>query len=542
MRTVPAHARLLAATVSFALIVFVAWPTVVTAGLESDIPGIPLPGPVATGQLGGPIYDVVYRFQTLPGFVVVASLTGSAGTDFDLYLFDGTATTVTTNQGLVAKSTGSTSIEKLSYPIRQGGTYYIDLNGATDVVGTYTLTVQVVPDQTPPTASMTLNDGRPLTNSSIVKVGLTGYDALSGVAEMSFSLDGLTWGAWQPFAPTSSWTFPPGDGPHPLWARVRDGAGNASQPATASVTIDTVPPKIAAIAPSKDSVVPTTEPVFTVTFDEVIDDISWSTSGLILQAADGARVPGVASTDSTGRIGYFAPSFPLQPGINYVVTVGPVTDVAGNALAPVGSWSNMVQVSTSLTLLASPTVVALGKGTTLSGTATNLNGVTVAIEARQADSSSFGPIGSVVAQNGRFSLQVLPRMNTWYRATFPGGGGQDPSTSNETRVLVRRNVAILGFSPGTTARTRVGRAVPLVAQVTPVARGVPITFKLYRLSPSTGKYVFVTSRSAKTTSAGQVRTTWIPSSAGSYYWRVVVGSTPEYANNITPPYRWTVTR
>ena len=28
--------------------------------LESDIPGIALPGPVANGQLGGPIYDVVF--------------------------------------------------------------------------------------------------------------------------------------------------------------------------------------------------------------------------------------------------------------------------------------------------------------------------------------------------------------------------------------------------------------------------------------------------------------------------------------------------
>jgi hypothetical protein len=542
MRLVPVHARLVATVLGTAIAATVAASPVAAAGPESDIPGIPLPGPVATGQLGGPIYDVVYRFQTLPGFVVVASLTGTAGTDFDLYLFDGTATTVTGTQGLIAKSTGPTSTEKLSYPIRQGGTYYIDLNGATDAVGTYTLTVQVVPDQMPPTASIVLNGGRPLTNNPQVSVELTGYDSLSGVAEMSFSADGISYTAWGPFIGASVWAFDPGDGRRTLWARVRDGAGNPSAPVSASVTIDSVPPTIVSVLPAKDSIVTTTEPVFTVGFDEAIDSISWGTSGLIVQAPDGARVGGVSSTDPTNFVGYFAPSYPLKPGVAYVVTVGPVKDVAGNSLVSVGSWSNTVLVTTSLALTATPAVVGLGKATTLTGTTTNLNGVTVAIEARQADSAAFGPIASIVPQNGKFSILALPRMNTWYRATFSGGPGQEAASSGEVRVLVRRSVALLGYSTGATARTRVGRAVPLVAQISPVAAGVPVTFKLYRLSASTRKYVLVTSRNARTTTAGQVRSTWIPSSAGSYYWRVVAGSTVEYANNITPTYRWTVTR
>jgi hypothetical protein len=518
------------------------WTSDATAGPESDIPGIPLPGPSATGRLGGPIYDVVYRFQTLAGFVVVVSLTGTTGTDFDLYLFDETATTVTSDQGLLARSTGPTSTERLSYPIRQGGTYYINLNGASDVEGTYTLNVQVVPDQTPPTATLTLNDGRSLTNGVAVPVELIGYDSLSGIAEMSFSTDGSTFGAWQPYARTSTWTFEPGDGPRTLWARVRDGAGNASQPASASVTIDSVPPTIVSVSPARDATVTTTEPVFTVRFGEAIDVLSWGAKGLILQAPDGSRVGGVSSTDPTRQVGYFVPSYPLQPGVSYVVTVGPVTDLAGNALAPVGSWSNTVRVTTSLALAANPAVVALGKGTTVSGTAANLNGVAVTIEAREASSPSYGRIGEVTPQNGKFSILALPRMNSWYRAAFAGGPGQEASTSNEVRVLVRRGVALLGYSTGTTARTRAGRAVVLVAQVTPVAAGVPVTFRLYRLDTRTGRSVLVTTRSARSTSAGQVRTTWTPTSSGAYYWRVLAGPTPEYANNTSPPYRWTVTR
>lgn len=533
--------RLLLA-VLLAMATAVLWTSDATAGPESDIPGIPLPGPSATGRLGGPIYDVVYRFQTLAGFVVVVSLTGTTGTDFDLYLFDETATTVTSDQGLLARSTGPTSTERLSYPIRQGGTYYINLNGATNVEGTYTLNVQVVPDQTPPTATLTLNDGRSLTNGVAVPVELIGYDSLSGIAEMSFSTDGFTFGAWQPYARTSTWTFEPGDGPRTLWARVRDGAGNASQPASASVTIDSVSPSIVSVSPAKDTTVTTTEPAFTVRFDEAIDGLSWGTKGLILQAPDGSKVAGISSTDPTQRIGYFVPSYPLQPAVSYVVTVGPVSDLAGNALAPVGSWSNTIRVATALTLSANPAVVALGKGTTVSGTAANLNGVAVTIEAREASSPSYGRIGEVTPQNGKFIILALPRMNSWYRAAFAGGPGQEASTSNEVRVLVRRGVALLGYSTGTTARTRAGRAVVLVAQVTPVAAGVPVTFRLYRLDTRTGKSVLVTTRSARSTAAGQVRTTWTPTSSGAYYWRVLAGPTPEYANNTSPPYRWTVTR
>ncbi len=77
------------------------WASVANAATppESDIPGIALPGPVVGGRLGGPIYDVVYRVEVPAGHVLVAGLTGTAGTDFDLYLFDASATTVSRADG-----------------------------------------------------------------------------------------------------------------------------------------------------------------------------------------------------------------------------------------------------------------------------------------------------------------------------------------------------------------------------------------------------------------------------------------------------------
>jgi hypothetical protein len=74
-------------------------PPTVAADQSSDIPGIPLPSPVVSGQLGGPVFDVVYRLDVPAGYVIVAGLGGTTGTDFDLFLFDSSATSVASNIG-----------------------------------------------------------------------------------------------------------------------------------------------------------------------------------------------------------------------------------------------------------------------------------------------------------------------------------------------------------------------------------------------------------------------------------------------------------
>src|SRR5664280_2140244 len=117
----------------------------VAADQTSDIPGAALPGTVTSGSLGGPIYDVVYRVIVPAGHVLLVSMTGDPGTDFDLYLFDPSATSIYAKPpvGLVAKSTGPTSTESIAYASTGGGTYYLDLSGASDVQGTYRLAVRI---------------------------------------------------------------------------------------------------------------------------------------------------------------------------------------------------------------------------------------------------------------------------------------------------------------------------------------------------------------------------------------------------------------
>ncbi|MBI3749062.1 MAG: PPC domain-containing protein [Chloroflexi bacterium] len=234
---------------------------------SADIPGIPLPGAIAAGRLGGAIYDVVYNLTVAPGYVIVASLNGTPGTDFDLYLFDSSATSVLSNVGLLTKSIGSTSTESISWPSRSGGTYYIDLNGATDLEGDYRLTVQTVPDPTPPVVSASLAGGSTSTNQLTVPVTLTASDDLSGVAEMAFSGDGTTYTDWQPFSRDATWTFGAGDGLKTLWVKVRNGVGLESAPARTNVTLDTVSPSAISIVPAPGTTVVGLRPRFSVAFE-----------------------------------------------------------------------------------------------------------------------------------------------------------------------------------------------------------------------------------------------------------------------------------
>ncbi len=67
-------------------------------------PGSSATGPASAGKLGGPVYDDVYRVVVPAGHILLASMTGDPGTDFDLYLFDSTATDIYADPpvGLVA--------------------------------------------------------------------------------------------------------------------------------------------------------------------------------------------------------------------------------------------------------------------------------------------------------------------------------------------------------------------------------------------------------------------------------------------------------
>jgi hypothetical protein len=538
--------RLAWATFTGALAIGLPWtPPASAAGLSddlSDIPGVPLPGPVATGRLGGSIYDVVYRLTVAPGSVIVAGLTGSAGTDFDLYLFDASATTVLSDGGLVAKSAGPESAESISAPSPFGGTYYLDLNGATDVQGDYRLTAQVVPDQTPPTVSMVLAGGRAVTNELTVAATVDAFDDLSGVAEMAFSADGTTYTDWTPYRRSSTWTFAPGDGLRTLWTKVRNGAGVASPATTATVTIDTVQPSADELIPAPGSRVAGLRPTFAVTFDEPMAPASWTDLGLIVQAATGDLVAGDYTYDVVRRTGTFVPSSALHPGATYVVTIGNVTDVAGNRPAPRGSWTVTPLAPASLEARAVPSVITFGGSSridlVLAGTPTP---AVVTVQARPSSSTTFTSLAPLAVVDGRAVLSVTPDRNTVYRFTY-AGDSRTASAQAEVQVQVRRAVTFVGAGSSSVPRVRVGRSVRIVADVRPVTPVASVSFRLYRYNTARRQWVYAGSRGRGTDATGRASLTWTPTSPGAYYWRVAIAATVDHAASVSAVYRWSVTR
>ena len=72
--------------------------------------------------------NLVYALDLRAGEQINLSLSADAGTDFDLDLFDSSATTVDSSIGLVASSeTPNSSNEAISYTVTKTGTYYIDV-------------------------------------------------------------------------------------------------------------------------------------------------------------------------------------------------------------------------------------------------------------------------------------------------------------------------------------------------------------------------------------------------------------------------------
>src|SRR3954453_6266391 len=94
-------------------------------------------------------------------------------------------------------------------------------------------------DRTPPSGKLSILDNAALSTDGTARIVAPATDALSGVASVELSNDGIT---WQPFQSTSdpiSWSAGgPGDGPWTIRGRWTDVAGNVSAAGVVSLLLD----------------------------------------------------------------------------------------------------------------------------------------------------------------------------------------------------------------------------------------------------------------------------------------------------------------
>jgi hypothetical protein len=87
--------------------------------------------------------------------------------------------------------------------------------------------------------SFVINGGAARTDSTVVTLDYTVTDG-SPLMRMRFSNDGTTWSAWEPYAPTKSWTLTDGPGMKTVWCSFEDVHGHVAGDGLVSDTIELV--------------------------------------------------------------------------------------------------------------------------------------------------------------------------------------------------------------------------------------------------------------------------------------------------------------
>ena len=112
-----------------------------------------------------------------------------------------------------------------------------------NVKGNHTIQVSAtLIDTTVPTGSVAINNGALATTSNVVTLALSATDAGGNLSQMRFSLDTVSWTAWEAYATSKSYTLPTGDGTKNIYVQYKDTAGNVSNSYRGTIILDTLKP------------------------------------------------------------------------------------------------------------------------------------------------------------------------------------------------------------------------------------------------------------------------------------------------------------
>ena len=295
---------------------------------DNGIPGVPIPpSPISDSLQFYFDDDDVFSVSLADGQQIVASLTGQAGTDFDLYLYPPGSTDF--SSAPVAVAAGGAYPEKINFivPAGAGGTYYVRAAypGYT-LGGTYTLTYSIgAADVTPPVtaalAAPILPDGTNGWYKTAPTIALASNEA--GIT--FFQWDGPSNGWWQSYAGP----FGAPEGAHMLYYYSVDAVGNAEPVQQRMVKTDLGAPSAPVLSASADS-----STAVTLSWGAATDAVS-GISGYRVYDADSPAPP----LGSTSAVSYQLTG--LTPGVQnrYYVTA---VDNAGHESSP----GNTVTIAT----------------------------------------------------------------------------------------------------------------------------------------------------------------------------------------------------
>ena len=492
--------------------------------VASDIPGSPWVGPSISSTVGGSTVDRVWRLELPEGRVGILRLAGEASAELGLYLFDSSARSVLIDNPIKssAKPGGTQSIAA-SLP---AGTYYVNVNGRNvDRAYTFTLSISLFPDLTPPTAQPRVAGGGSRVSGSSVVIAPGGYDGLSGIATVRYRIVAGEWSEWSPDVARLIVPIPLSEGPYAIDVQVRNGVGLISAPAQLTVIVDQTPPTATVPGMARVGVTTSAKPTIRYVFNEPMQ-VSSLAPALVVSDFGGVRVDGDLSYDPIALTATFKPTASLTLGTTYAVDMVGARDVAGNTAASPGGWSFTYLTGTSMRAIISNANVMAGALVTLRGTSSGVpSGSRVAIDWRPRGGAGWTTVGSGSVRNGLIYATLTVETSGTYRFSYLGDATHAPSQSTSLAVTVKPDLQLSGAGGYVRKRT-VGSVVTLRGYSNPST--LPMVFARYRCNSSFTSCTRVGGETVMADVDGRAAATWV-ATRGYWAFRLKTASTGEYA-------------
>ena len=100
---------------------------------------------------------------------------------------------------------------------------------------------QIKLDKTPPNGSILINNGAVYTNQTTVNLALSATDTVSGLSQMRFSNDNISWTGWEQYTTSKSLNLQNSNGSKDVIVQFKDNAGLVST-RNSSIILDTIKP------------------------------------------------------------------------------------------------------------------------------------------------------------------------------------------------------------------------------------------------------------------------------------------------------------
>jgi len=136
-----------------------------------------------------------------------------------------------------------------------------NISGSTNMNLTNVYVQGIKLDKTPPSGTVTSSA---TTSTTTITLTLTAVDATSGLDQMCFSNDDVTWSSWEPYTTSKNWELTSGDGEKTVIAKFMDSSGLIAM-AFCTVNLQSIQPSPTATATQFSTVAPTQEPTTTPT-------------------------------------------------------------------------------------------------------------------------------------------------------------------------------------------------------------------------------------------------------------------------------------